>query len=534
MECEVDGVPQRDGMVKWLRDDHVLEDVSFIGQTRAVMRLNASLATSGAYTCLADNGIGTANHTLAYLLVNRAPAISRQPSMLRAAGPLGGQAHLRCRAHAVPDARFQWIIQGHSSPLRHNNSKYAFTTSQLDYTTFEVPLKIKGSLYISSLDRYDYQYPVKCRAVNVYGDDAVEIRVSQPTAPDTPLALRVSNITKNSLSFHWIPGFDGGSEQTFEVRYQTPSESVYHVINSSSQNVEIRGLQPAQLYEVAIRALNKRGLASEFSRPPITVYTKDEYGMDVVSSEKRDPFSTPIVLLFGMCCIALLLVNCILLCYMHQRKKRRKKMQEKTEMVRKSSGGGTDVQPVQMYGALTNVESPCRPGSMNTNRSELGREQNSEDDQSVRTMIEVSPNGCVQPAEPANYYEKDCIIEYDFDPNLYSDVIKSSTLRRGLHNYANVRYPDVPCHKVSDGGTLMSCPDGGGGPLSRGTDVSAMDSPRRIHKPRIIDDRSPTSVHANSNNNNNTVGPQMLSTFVQQGAVHTTPLNFAHIDGDLV
>lgn len=59
MECEVDGVPRRDGMVKWLRGEQVIEDVSLVGQTRAVLRLNASLGTSGAYTCLADNGIGT-------------------------------------------------------------------------------------------------------------------------------------------------------------------------------------------------------------------------------------------------------------------------------------------------------------------------------------------------------------------------------------------------------------------------------------------------------------------------------------------
>ncbi|VDO44713.1 unnamed protein product [Brugia timori] len=58
MECEVDGVPKRDGMVKWLHDEQIIEEVSFVGQTRAVMRLNASFETSGAYICLADNGKG--------------------------------------------------------------------------------------------------------------------------------------------------------------------------------------------------------------------------------------------------------------------------------------------------------------------------------------------------------------------------------------------------------------------------------------------------------------------------------------------
>lgn len=58
MECEVDGVPKLDGMVKWLRGEQIIEGVSLVGQTRAVMRLNASFETSGSYTCLADNGKG--------------------------------------------------------------------------------------------------------------------------------------------------------------------------------------------------------------------------------------------------------------------------------------------------------------------------------------------------------------------------------------------------------------------------------------------------------------------------------------------
>lgn len=58
MECEVDGVPKHSNMVKWLRDDHVIHDVSLVGNTRAVLRLNASLETAGAYTCVADNGVG--------------------------------------------------------------------------------------------------------------------------------------------------------------------------------------------------------------------------------------------------------------------------------------------------------------------------------------------------------------------------------------------------------------------------------------------------------------------------------------------
>uniref|UniRef100_A0A0R3R6A4 Fibronectin type-III domain-containing protein n=1 Tax=Brugia timori TaxID=42155 RepID=A0A0R3R6A4_9BILA len=282
------------------------------------------------------------------------------------------------------------------------------------------------------------------------------------------------------LSFNWIPGFDGGSEQIFEVRYQTSVESVYHIVNSSFPEVEIRGLQPACLYEISIRARNKRGMVSEFSRPPITVYTKDEYGMDVISATKVD-------IIF-----------------------------QKTEMVRNANNNGLDVRPVQMYGTLTCAESLCRPDSINTSRSELGHDPHSEDDQ-------ISPNGYVQQVDPVNYYEPECLVEYEFDPNLYGDVIKSNTLRRSLHNYVNLHHP-----KVSENGdTTFSFADRDS--LSLVTDVDDVDSSRRIHKPRIIDVSSSTSLLANNNTTS-----QMLSTFLHHGGIHTTPFNFAHVDGDLV
>lgn len=107
-------------------------------------------------------------------------------------------------------------------------------------------------------------------------------------------------------------------------------------------------------------------------------------------------------------------------------------------MVRKSQGD-SDVRPVQMYGALTNMDNSYRPDSTNTNRSELAREHASEDDQSVRTMIvsfaykwnliyegsklisilyklqEVNPEGYVQQVDPSMFYDRGSHMECDFD-----------------------------------------------------------------------------------------------------------------------
>lgn len=57
LECHVDGEPKRKGMVKWLRHEKPI-DFSPRGDTRAVLRLNASHENAGEYVCVADNGVG--------------------------------------------------------------------------------------------------------------------------------------------------------------------------------------------------------------------------------------------------------------------------------------------------------------------------------------------------------------------------------------------------------------------------------------------------------------------------------------------
>lgn len=95
-------------------------------------------------------------------------------------------------------------------------------------------LYVQSVLWISGLDQLDYQRTVKCVAMNRLGEDVVQITVGPPTAPDVPVDLRVANSSRSSLTLVWVPGFDGGSEQVFQVRYQIPGENVYHTINSTS------------------------------------------------------------------------------------------------------------------------------------------------------------------------------------------------------------------------------------------------------------------------------------------------------------
>ncbi|KHJ95223.1 immunoglobulin domain protein [Oesophagostomum dentatum] len=440
LECEADGEPRRPDMVRWMRNGEEIPSIKK-SETHVTLRLNASKESAGQYICQADNGIGFPGEGTAYLLVNTAPRIITLPFLSRAAGPLGkelscffslsvvktfrcssifccilgGRARARCRAHAVPDADFVWDRAG--EVIQGNNTKYGMSTIQLDYSTFE------STLWISNLTPDDYAREISCTARNSFGTDSVHIPIGPPSPPDAPLDVHVTNTTLNTISISWTPGFDGGSDQTFEVRYQRDGEDIMHGINTSHSNLRLSGLAPASVYLFQIRSINSRGFSSELTRPPAAFATLSEDG-------------TAVAVIAG-----------------------------KAE------------------------------GAVHCEREEHDIPEVSEDDHSVRTMIEVNPNGYMQQIDPS-IYERNCLMEYEFDPRDYPASRHGTMGRSGTGTYTNMPYPEPP------------------------------------HDVPLYPDQSLTRRHFQNNNNNS---PQhLLSTFIQPSGVRAGPLSYAQLDGDLV
>uniref|UniRef100_A0A1I7WLD7 Nephrin n=1 Tax=Heterorhabditis bacteriophora TaxID=37862 RepID=A0A1I7WLD7_HETBA len=284
-----------------------------------------------------------------------------------------GRARARCRVIAVPDADFVWDRAGEF--IKGNNSKYVITTIQLDYSTFE------STLWIHNISPDDYSKEIRCTARNNFGADSVRVPVGPLSPPDVPLDVRMINATSNTISITWTPGFDGGLDQIFEVRYQKDNEDAVHGVNTSHTHLRLSGLSPAKIYHFQIRAINSRGFSSDLTRPASSFATLNEEGVDVAFvSGKKDTIPRHIIMLFIVGGLFLVFFNFILLCYMHRRN-RRKKIQEKTEMVR-TAINGDGVRPVQMYGTMLQAEGPSH-----CDRDERDIPEASEDDHSVRTMI---------------------------------------------------------------------------------------------------------------------------------------------------
>uniref|UniRef100_A0A914IG31 Nephrin n=1 Tax=Globodera rostochiensis TaxID=31243 RepID=A0A914IG31_GLORO len=431
LECEADGMPMKSGMIKWFRGNNEVRSL-VQDQRRSVIRMNASHDNSGAYTCTVDNGIGQPNYTTAYLLVRRAPVIVMNAAFGRAAGPIGGKAILRCRATAVPNAEFTWGIEGEGNMIVHyNTTKYRFFDTQLDHTTFQ------STLTILNLEELDYARRYRCRVSNRLGLVQTFIAVGPPTPPEMPTELEIVNVTNSTASISWTAGFDGGSEQMFELLYQDMDNNEIRSLNTSETQVFLKELKIEHGYRLQIRSINARGEISDLTQP-LLFRTMDENlqsggGFNIIS--KDGPFSHSAIVALCVALFGLLVLNCLLICYLNRRNKRRK-MREKSALNQNGQCGSG--RGIQIYGALTALNQ--QGSTPTTNRSELGAPvasgtmvnnggcgRNSggsrgevlsvvDDNQSTRTIIEVSPYGQFNaPLYNDNdyFYNSTCVAEFD-------------------------------------------------------------------------------------------------------------------------
>ncbi|KAI6215486.1 Immunoglobulin domain protein [Aphelenchoides besseyi] len=530
LECQADGNPRRVGMVTWKKryvkkSDYFLVSIAG-GMTletvnqddkRAVLRINASKENSGAYVCVADNGIGRANYTTSYLLIRSKPTIQRHQGYDRAAGPLKGRARLRCVAHAVPVTAFYWSYES-GTEIKHNSSKYQVIERQLDQTTFE------SVLYVNDLNPQDYTRKVRCRASNALGSDYAYITIGPLSAPDSPTQMSLLKYNATAAVLTWLPGFDGGSDQFYEVRYQSKEDKEPLLLNVSASEILLKDLQPSRIYYAQVRAINTHGRSSELSLPAIAIRTRAENGTEFFGSVTDNIFSSRLVTYFFIIMVVLLITNCCIFSYYYCWKKKKNQQREKTEFIRRTNYGNG--RPLQLYGAIGGgLHSPAtfnrRPDSNNTNKSDLLHDQLSEDDQSVRTMIQVSPNILQRQGQPTNRFrDENYIIDDSYDSNCYSVINKAAS-----NDYPTMLHDSTINNNFAHGSPSLTYADVGG------TLKRRMDSPRRLG--------SVTGSLTDSHRNFNTLGSTTnlpVGHRNQQPSLTTfgAPCIVGNLDGDLV
>ncbi|VDI24339.1 Hypothetical predicted protein [Mytilus galloprovincialis] len=114
---------------------------------------------------------------------------------------------------------------------------------------------------------------------DVYTHENYDISIITPKScpPEKPQFLRATQTTAYTLELRWIPGFDGGHDQTFVIQYITKTGSCVNITvnptdsDDDPQIYELSGLQPSNVYEVKLCSKNKIGTSPHTD--PIMVST---------------------------------------------------------------------------------------------------------------------------------------------------------------------------------------------------------------------------------------------------------------------
>ena len=141
-----------------------------------------------------------------------APEIDKSPPLLRAASGTGERGRLPCRAQAAPKPHFIWRQGGKDIPI-NKTQKYDVEEKQIDSLTFESILIIEK---VAPADYGTYE----CLAKNEFGKTKETVRLDITSPPDPPLSLNILNVTHDSVTLAWTPGFDGGMKASYRVRYR--------------------------------------------------------------------------------------------------------------------------------------------------------------------------------------------------------------------------------------------------------------------------------------------------------------------------
>lgn len=98
------------------------------------------------------------------------------------------------------------------------------------------------------------------------------------SVPDVPSLLSIVNITFDSVTLSWIPGFNGGMDATYRIRYRQIQEEKYKYEDVPETNATlytIKGLSSNTGYVFSIMAFNKLG-NSKFLPDIITAKTSSK------------------------------------------------------------------------------------------------------------------------------------------------------------------------------------------------------------------------------------------------------------------
>lgn len=369
LECQADANPFTPDMITWIKkvrnsttfddtsagDDDliiqtILEDSSSSNASDSRVKItlennrsflmiaNVTREDTGLFECVAYNRIGSPDSATAKLVVKHKPVINRSPSLTKSAVDSHETGRLFCRAEGAPNVTFQWTIEGQVLKTEDGLSanKYSIEpTIQLDIVTYQ------STLVINRVSSHDYG-TYKCVARNQLGYDSLAINFTRTSKPDCPLSLKVINITSESVTLKWIPGFDGGLPQSFRLRFKTSNDSdpfLYSdVFPSNTTSFTISSLSSKTEYTFHVMAYNSFG-ESDYTVDNVKAETlkqevsaASEKVLSQTLSGRAAEIPRVVILIVALIASCLLMLNVFLVvCFLKKRSRNKKRLEEESD-----------------------------------------------------------------------------------------------------------------------------------------------------------------------------------------------------------
>ncbi|UJR14891.1 hypothetical protein I4U23_001875 [Adineta vaga] len=263
--CVVNSNPMNISTTRWFRDNQEISYDQWEKRIRdnevSLIRKSVQREDAGLYLCEIDNQLGSSRATVP-LVIQYAPEIDRSdPSYNKAAADADHllTAELHCYISAIPKPTVVWM----KNNLVLSSSKYQTKFQErILNSSFSTNLTFEAILSIANVTKSDYGI-YQCKVENKLGIDITEIILTGLTIPDPPNQVRIVNASHSSILISWMPGFDGGSPQTFQLRYRLSTETryVYVFIPPNIQSYDLKNLRLGSEYHLSLRSNNSHHLS---------------------------------------------------------------------------------------------------------------------------------------------------------------------------------------------------------------------------------------------------------------------------------
>ncbi|CAG9573041.1 unnamed protein product [Danaus chrysippus] len=343
LACTASGNPLTSDHIKWERKNYDMSTkiVTFESknQTSYLTIERASRNDVGLFECVVNNGIGGETRQEVMLVVKFKPEMNTSPTLAKSASNVGQVGRLTCKCKSAPAPNFTWSKAGVKLPV-NTSTKYFAEYHKNDAITYTSVLLIND---ISTSDYGSYE----CGARNELGYGSVSVKLDVTGPPDPVSSIVVTNVTHDTVTLEWVPGFDGGLTSWFRVRYRKPHDSTYtyHDVTPNTTHYTVSGLERHTDYVLSVMAIN--GMGESRYRPDdtrVTTLTSSEVGeLNVVSTEHVETadVSKSVVLYVCVTVAVLVIINAVLVaCFVLKRRSKRSKEQ---------AGQSSKSTPIEMY-----------------------------------------------------------------------------------------------------------------------------------------------------------------------------------------